>query len=795
MVQLNQFNAKLCEVMVMNTKEFNINIFSIENLAPYIYDGLECVLVIKGCLELEVDRETYLLKQDDLFVINHGQIRSMTSKSLNIALVLKIDREYLRKNCQEEADSFILCKSDIITDKNSTQYYWLKRTLTKMNIIFLKKERGHNIEFKSYLFRFLNILYKDFGIMKSSQEDNENKNKRDAIASAITYINENYYKTIRLEEIAKMEFMSSQYFSRYFKQKTGCNFLQYLQILRVNKSMTSLLYSNDSISKIATEYGFANTKAYFEAFKKVHNMAPGAYREKNHGAAVIPDKLEEFNTEPENGIIEFLRYVKKYDFKDRSFQPEKSYNINLKSEVLFQHKKHDNILNIERLDLVYQNDLLQNINSIKNDLCFRFIYFQMPFDKLALTPSLATYYNEFMYIVNAFQKHALFPFIKITPDAANTFHNLMEDDQIVSELENSLKPILLKITENYEMEYWKNWKFEIAAGTVLNIKKTAIFYMAAYSIIERIMPGVSIGMSSLTDSRLDSPDYFSKTLEYGAQYNCLPGFFTFSFDPVKKTQSLASDEVYFDSLKHYCRQKITEIKEIYEGFGLTDVPLYMISWNTLQGRTPAEYRVYYRAALIIDTLKDIGAEIAGAGYWYETNTPKLAARENLTNSLSLYIFHKARRPVYSVIEALNRMYANIIFVDENIIAARNDFEEYTVLLWNPCYINPASCHDSAILEYHEKLIKLTINGLSEKPYIFKKIIMDREHSGMLGRHYEVGYPDFMDQEVIEYMQYSPTKGLAIFEDKATDGSYTISEKLSYNSVCMYIIKPKKQADI
>src|SRR5262249_14462002 len=154
---------------------------------------------------------------------------------------------------------------------------------------------------------------------------------------------------------------------------------------RIEKSIGYLLHGNDSISKIAINNGFPNAKAYSEAFKKNYNMAPGAYRQRFGGVSQPPDKMEEYGSsiEHRDGDFEFLRYVKRYDLDaGRATPPERSFGVDVNNAVVTSYKKHDNILNIGRIDLISQPDFFQNLNKLQKSLNFKYIYFQLEADKL-----------------------------------------------------------------------------------------------------------------------------------------------------------------------------------------------------------------------------------------------------------------------------------------------------------------------------------------------------------------------------------------------------------------------------
>lgn len=96
----------------------------------------------------------------------------------------------------------------------------------------------------------------------------------------LKYISEHLQEDISLETIAAHVNMNSSYFSRYFKSKTGGNFIDFLTGVRIQKAKELLLETELTIEEIAMKVGHVN-KAYFtKVFKKVTGSNPGEFRKK-----------------------------------------------------------------------------------------------------------------------------------------------------------------------------------------------------------------------------------------------------------------------------------------------------------------------------------------------------------------------------------------------------------------------------------------------------------------------------------------------------------------------------------
>ena len=98
----------------------------------------------------------------------------------------------------------------------------------------------------------------------------------------LEWINENIHRNISLTDMADAMNMSYSYTSLTFKQKTGLNFLEYVQAKRVDLSKQLLRESNMDIENIAAQVGFVSANTFFRVFKKYAGVTPGKYRESGH---------------------------------------------------------------------------------------------------------------------------------------------------------------------------------------------------------------------------------------------------------------------------------------------------------------------------------------------------------------------------------------------------------------------------------------------------------------------------------------------------------------------------------
>lgn len=119
----------------------------------------------------------------------------------------------------------------------------------------------------NYFNIFIKSLVKDIS-------DYKNTNNIAIVMRAKEFIDNNYMKDIRLEEVAKYVCISSYYFSRIFKKYEGVNYIQYLTKVRMERAKELIIKDRLPIKEISLEVGYVDQNYFSRAFKKYTGESP-----------------------------------------------------------------------------------------------------------------------------------------------------------------------------------------------------------------------------------------------------------------------------------------------------------------------------------------------------------------------------------------------------------------------------------------------------------------------------------------------------------------------------------------
>jgi len=100
----------------------------------------------------------------------------------------------------------------------------------------------------------------------------------DKIKKVYDYIQENFNKTITLNEISELVNMSPVSFNRFIKSRTGKTFISYMNNTRISFASRYLLETDLSIGEISFMCGFNNIANFNRLFKKSKNCTPKEFR-------------------------------------------------------------------------------------------------------------------------------------------------------------------------------------------------------------------------------------------------------------------------------------------------------------------------------------------------------------------------------------------------------------------------------------------------------------------------------------------------------------------------------------
>jgi len=124
---------------------------------------------------------------------------------------------------------------------------------------------------------------KDYKILSSGNYNAELQNLSSSrIDKVLHIINSNYRENLKLETVANHAGMNKTAFCRFFKEKTGKSFSEFLIEMRIGYACKLLIEDQLSVSQICFESGFNNLSNFNRQFKKQTSFTPVHYKNQFH---------------------------------------------------------------------------------------------------------------------------------------------------------------------------------------------------------------------------------------------------------------------------------------------------------------------------------------------------------------------------------------------------------------------------------------------------------------------------------------------------------------------------------
>nr|WP_233446424.1 helix-turn-helix domain-containing protein [Limosilactobacillus rudii] len=164
---------------------------------------------------------------------------------------------------------------------------------------------------------YLSILKKYSSFTSFNGKNNNYKFPAKSITNiekALSYINSNITKPLNLDVVSKAIYISPTYLSRLFKSDLNINFIDYVNILKMNLAQEKLISTKVSIIDLANDLGFAQASYFTKIFKRWTGTTPSEYRQKNTNVKQIYTIFRTPNWTNSMSVLDATKqYLSNYD--------------------------------------------------------------------------------------------------------------------------------------------------------------------------------------------------------------------------------------------------------------------------------------------------------------------------------------------------------------------------------------------------------------------------------------------------------------------------------------------------
>lgn len=758
-----------------DNEEFRIYIKELNEEEKHAHREIEIDYILYGTAELLLSGDSFCMKKGDVILINSNKFHWWQQiKDCFVCRILISDR-MMEKMIGRHSVSF-WCNSVSNSEKDVDRLRVILNSLIKRYRAAGKKG-SFSLECSKYL--LLESLEENF-LVETQEEYLGIEDQR--IQDAIGYINKHYAERLSLAQIAGKLYLSEPYLSRLFKNIAGMNFKEYLNRVRLNNAVESLLYTEKTITDISVECGFENPSSFNKMFKKNYHCSPSEYKRK-----VQKKNSEETGTD--NRINELLDdWIRDKKSRREQYIPQNQIvRADREGERLLEYNTGRWINFGAACDLL-QGTLQKQLAELHEILGIQYVRLENIFaSNLYMRQGGGT--NRYTFalmdvILDFLVDNEMIPVLDMTVHFKGAYADIGEDlfrekGQIPFKDAQDWRILLENyfghLEERYGRETLEKWIFELDASEEYEdiceiYGKKSVSYIelweTVHKVIKCICPKDRLGGSfELLKNTEIIPDFITHKIYPYARY---------AYD--KDVYSNRITDIYF------VENEIKKMRRQLEHAGHRDMKLVITEWNTSISERNAYNDSCGKAAHIMMHLVKLEGEKCILCYQHGSDflSQYMDTTRPLTGGNGLLTKDGIYKPVFYSFLFMNRMKGKIIEKGENYLITCNRDNEYYILAFKPekfghvYYLNKESqikedMLDDIYEDQGEMNITFEILNCWESRYRMKMWNMT-EKGSVLTQWRMMGKPEQISSEEARYLRALCRPSIEKREGKISDGT-------------------------
>lgn len=780
----------------------NLVISDVKTVSEHDHQQLELIYVLEGEMEIIVKGIAFLLRREDFIVINPGELHSVTMIKDGLFGSLMIN--YHRVN--QYADLFeneIRCNSVLVKNEKNEE---IKKILRGIVNNYSHNDSKEAIRRNAYYYQLLYLLCTDFLFRKKDVirlRGNEDENRLNKIMS---YINDNYYNPITLEELAKQTYFSAAYLSKYIKKKTGKNFMNVVTEVRLTHALADMMHTSKTFMKIALDSGFPNTVAFNKAFKKAYGMTPSEYRKKMLAGQT--------DTEPKEEDIDLSSKIHDYltgqaDGYLAADENTHSITANAAEGKLYP-KNWCQMINGGLAKDLLRGDMQRHILLLKEELGFTYIRFWDIYapEMLLYNQDIGKKYNfsKLSAILDFLTENGLKPYIELGFKPLRLIKNIRlfmiseERENFFADRDDYrmfLVQLLKYCVNRYGMNEVETWYFEQwkdPRETDLEVYFET--FETAYTAIKSFSPHIRVGGAGLNR---DEGHYFTDIISQWKMRNYHPDFLSlYSYPYEREVDDAAGERTHYNHRlsreQKYMRNYIDYARNTLFENGFKAEEIHVSEWNFTISNRNCFNDSAFKGAYIVKNLIDTVEKVDLIGYWFDSDlfTEFYDTNFLLDGSCGLLSKDGIRKPAFYGLSFMNNLDNYLLGKGERSIITTDLQNTYSIVCHNYAHLNYtyyAETENEITIEEQGDYLEgetikchFRIQEVRNGEYLIKTRSMNGENGSVQDEWKQMGLTENLSSQDIAYLKQICVPRISIYTYEVEDNVLEIDTMLKVNEI-------------
>ena len=300
----------------------NINIFKVKNsVAIMFYDkSMEYICSILKKMKIQIEKEM----KENLFIAIGQEVNNInkinysyeSAKDLIKNKYLYINEGVIYKDKIKNAINSPVSEEQIINNLNSYieigEVYEIEKSFLLLEKVILEKnykEEQIKALLTTYYLKLKDSIISNYNVKESLDMDNKiiieeiysknslhevieflidkflniskyvaSNSKGQGIKRIVKYVDNKYYRDLKLEDLAEIFNYNSSYLGKLFKDTTGKNFNTYLDNVRIEEAKKLLVEDKLKVYEVGEKVGYKNIDYFYYKFKKYVGVSALNYK-------------------------------------------------------------------------------------------------------------------------------------------------------------------------------------------------------------------------------------------------------------------------------------------------------------------------------------------------------------------------------------------------------------------------------------------------------------------------------------------------------------------------------------
>ncbi len=818
-------------------------IHSVDGFKMHWHNEMEFLLVLEGSVNISLGGETYELKENDVILINGGDLHSTRkTKDDNVLLAVQINPAFYSNLYSDFNKISFDCKS-FVNNKNQEVFDTIRHYIAKIVWELNKKNVGYEFKIGSYLYLMGETLLNNCENTLIEDEDAEVRNT-DLIRlqRIMEYINDNSHKRITLKEIAKMEHLNYYYLSHFIRNRLGMSYQEYLNTLRLDKAVKTLITTDMPITDISNSSGFTNINSFNNLFKNTYNITPTEFRKNQEYKMESENKISKsyLDVDRDRALKRLFTYLELESLEIKTSNIKKDIEIievNSKKQGEYFENHWQNLITFGRAKEGLGANWQKQFKEIQEEIGFNHIRFHGIFMDEMMIYNICpkgqiqynwTYVNE---LFDSFLQRGIKPFVELgfMPE------DLKRSNETVFWWKGNISPpkdiklwtdlieVFIKHCINrYGIEEVQSWYFEVWNEPELEYvfwagskEEYFQFYKATALAIKSICKNLKVGGPSITHGSILGSSWLDDFLIFCKDEKVPLDFLSIHIYPeyipeesMKEAFKLLESGVDMmeigPNLKKIYHGKDHLIKTInitnkkLENLLKKKLEVHITEWNVSSQLGNLIHDTCYVSTYIVKNVLDTIGKVNSLGYWTFTDIfeeQKLGI-SHFHGGFGLINKDGLKKPSYYAYYLLSKLGNEIIDKGEDYIITKQG-EDIQILVYNHAcfddlFMGGETSHISHEDRYgiyknkEEKQIEFSITNIVGN-YKITKYELNRKNGSVFDEWLKMGLAENMTKEEVEYLKGKAKPKITV-EKLKLNGEYSHIFNIPVHGVEITVLK-------